>query len=76
MRPESKIILRSTINIETIETIETNELFIEKDLNLHIVLKEEAEGMSLRTTNNAPNNWGKNDEDIVMIYDLIINHYY
>ena len=26
-RPESKIILRSTINIETIETIETNELF-------------------------------------------------
>ena len=46
-RSESKIILRSTINIETIETIETNELFIEKDLKLAYCPERIAEGMSL-----------------------------
>ncbi len=63
-RPESKIILRSTINIETIETIETNELFIEKDLKLAYCPERIAEGMSLEELPTMPQIIGvKNDED-------------
>ena len=70
-RPESKIILRSTINIETIETIETNELFIEKDLKLAYCPERIAEGMSLVELPTMPQIIGvKNDEDFQIFHNF------
>ena len=70
-RPESKIILRSTINIETIETIETNELFIEKDLKLAYCPERIAEGMSLEELPTMPQIIGvKNDEDFQIFHNF------
>ena len=70
-RPESKIILRSTINIETIETIETNELFIEKDLKLAYCPERIAEGMSLEELPTMPQIIGvKNDEDFQIFHSF------
>ena len=70
-RPESKIILRSTINIETIETIETNELFIEKDLKLAYCPERIAEGMSLEELPTMPQIIGvKNDEDYQIFHNF------
>ena len=70
-RPESKIILRSTINIETIETIETNELFIEKDLKLAYCPERIAEGMSLEELPTMPQIIGvKNDEDFEIFHNF------
>ena len=70
-RPESKIILRSTINIETIETIETNELFIEKDLKLAYCPERIAEGMSLEELPTMPQIIGvKNDSDFQIFHNF------
>ena len=70
-RPESKIILRSTINIETIENIETNELFIEKDLKLAYCPERIAEGMSLEELPTMPQIIGvKNDEDFQIFHSF------
>ncbi len=70
-RPESKIILRSTINIETIETIESNELFIEKNLKLAYCPERIAEGMSLEELPTMPQIIGvKNDEDFQIFHNF------
>lgn len=69
--PESKIILRSTINIETIETIETNELFIEKNLKLAYCPERIAEGVSLEELPTIPQIIGvKNDADFQVFHNF------
>ncbi len=70
-RPESKIILRSTINIQTIENIETNKLFIEKNLKLAYCPERIAEGMSLEELPAMPQIIGvKNDEDFQIFHNF------
>ena len=60
----SKIILRSTINIETIEAIENNELFKDKNLVLAYCPERIAEGMSLVELPTMPQIIGvRNDSD-------------
>ena len=67
----SKIILRSTINIETIEKIEENKLFVKKNIKLAYCPERIAEGMSLEELPTMPQIIGvKDDADYKIFKDF------
>ena len=65
---QSKIILRSTINIDTIEKIEKNKLFVQKNLKLAYCPERIAEGMSLEELPTMPQIIGVKDDSEYRIF--------
>ena len=73
IKQESNIILRSTIDIDSIEEIRSNPEFIEKNINLAYCPERIAEGMSLIELPQIPQIIGISDENDFLIFQNFFN---
>ena len=73
IKQESNIILRSTIDIDSIEEIRSNPEFIEKKINLAYCPERIAEGMSLIELPQIPQIIGISDENDFLIFQNFFN---
>ena len=73
IKQESNIILRSTIDIGSIEEIRSNPEFIEKNINLAYCPERIAEGMSLIELPQIPQIIGISDENDFLIFQNFFN---
>ena len=73
IKQESNIILRSTIDIDSIEEIRSNPEFIEKNINLAYCPERIAEGMSLIELPQIPQIIGISDENNFLIFQNFFN---
>ena len=73
IKKESNIILRSTIDIGSIEEIRSNPEFIEKNINLAYCPERIAEGMSLIELPQIPQIIGISDENDFLIFQNFFN---
>lgn len=73
IKEKSNIILRSTIDIDSIEEIKSNPEFIEKNINLAYCPERIAEGMSLIELPQIPQIIGINDENKFLIFQNFFN---
>ena len=73
IKQESNIILRSTIDIGSIEEIRSNPVFIEKNINLAYCPERIAEGMSLIELPQIPQIIGISDENDFLIFQNFFN---
>ena len=73
IKQESNIILRSTIDIGSIEEIRSNPEFIEKKINLAYCPERIAEGMSLIELPQIPQIIGISDENDFLIFQNFFN---
>ena len=73
IKKESNIILRSTIDIGSIEEIRSNPEFIEKNINLAYCPERIAEGMSLIELPQIPQIIGISDDNNFLIFQNFFN---
>ncbi len=73
IKQESNIILRSTIDIGSIEEIRSNPEFIEKNINLAYCPERIAEGMSLIELPQIPQIIGISDDNNFLIFQNFFN---
>ena len=73
IKQESNIILRSTIDIDSIEEIRSNPEFIEKNINLAYCPERIAEGMSLIELPQIPQIIGISDDNNFLIFQNFFN---
>lgn len=73
IKQESNLILRSTIDISSIEEIRSNPEFIEKNINLAYCPERIAEGMSLIELPQIPQIIGISDDNNFLIFQNFFN---